>query len=59
MLERVVGVLAMGVLLCFLGVLVVFVREPALIVVIAIVVLMGGADFYFTLFRGRKGGSGF
>ena len=58
MLEKIVGVLAMAVLLCFLGILVAFVREPALIVVIAIVVVMGAADFYFTLFKDRKSDSG-
>ena len=55
--DRILGVLALGLLIGFLGVLVSFVPELDLIIVVVIAISLAGYDFFLSLFR-QKNGSG-
>jgi uncharacterized protein YqgC (DUF456 family) len=56
MIDKVTALLAFAVLLGFLGILVGFVPSLDLMIVIAVVVLMAGYEFYQALFKSRNGG---
>jgi hypothetical protein len=49
--DKVVGLIALACFIGFLSVLGSFVKEPALIVVLVLGVLMAGYDFWIELFR--------
>jgi hypothetical protein len=51
MVDRVIGCLALAVLVAFLAVIVGFVPEPALAVVMLVVAALAAYDFYGALFR--------
>lgn len=56
MVDKVIGLLALGVLLGFFGILVGFVPDPELIMVIGVVAAMAIYEFYTTLFKNKNGG---
>lgn len=55
MIDKVIGLLALAVLVAFFGILVVFVPDVDLILVVGVVAAMAAYDFYLTLFKGKKG----
>ncbi|MEO3430379.1 hypothetical protein AAFN88_16095 [Pelagibius sp. CAU 1746] len=55
-IDKVIGVLAVAVLLGFFGILVGFVPDPELIAVIVVVAVMAIYEFYVMLFKTKNGG---
>jgi len=57
MLDKVLAILSLFALILFLSVVVRFVAEPALWVVVSIVVLMATYDFWRAVFRKKPNGN--
>ncbi|GAB4225358.1 MAG: hypothetical protein Tsb0032_31270 [Kiloniellaceae bacterium] len=56
MLDKVLGILAIAILMGFMGILIGFVPDVDLIIVAVVVVVMAAYDFYRTLFKRSNGG---
>lgn len=54
MLDRIIGILAFAVLVGFMGVLLGFVPDVDLAIVVVVVALLSGYDFYLMLFKNNE-----
>ncbi len=55
-MDRIIGIAALALLVGFMGILIGFVPEIDLGIVLTVVVVMAGYDFYRSLFARRNGG---
>lgn len=56
MMDRIIGIAALALLVGFMGILIGFVPEIDLGIVLTVVVVMAGYDFYRSLFPRQNGG---
>lgn len=49
MLDKVLATISLGALVAFMGIVLVYINEPDLWIIVVVVLVMAGADFYRTI----------